>query len=84
MCFLDLFALADAVLPQVLGLSASLGADTKTLNLVDATVKATDRLNKMCQNLDAPTVVFPENEDVRNLEEAIPELGEDETLVVNG
>ena len=79
-----LFARADAVLPQVLGLSASLGAETKSTNLVEATGKATDRLNKMCQHLDAPTVIFPENEDVRNLEEAIPELGEDETLVVEG
>ena len=64
-------------MPQILGLSASLGADTKSRNLMEATEKATDRLGKMCQNLDSAAVVFPQNEDVQSLEEAIPDLGED-------
>ena len=71
-------------LPQILGLSASLGAGSKSRDIKEAEQDATDKLHKMCQNLDSPTVVFPEDDDIHNLEEEIPELGEDIVLHVEG
>ena len=47
-----------------------------------ATRKATDRLSKMCQNLDAPVVVSPDKRDLDSLDEINPDQGEDIVLHV--
>jgi len=72
----------DGMLPQTLGLSASLGADSKSLDIKEATGKATTKLHKMCQNLDATVVVFPEPTDRESLDQTNPDHGEDIVLYV--
>ena len=73
---------SDGMLPQTLGLSASLGADSKSLDIKEATEKATTKLHKMCQNLDAAVVVFPEPTDSESLDQTNPDHGEDIVLYV--
>ena len=66
-------------------MSASLGAGEKKKEGVDSTKylqEALKHLKLVCCNLDSPTVLFPQNEDLRNVRATCPDIADEQMIAV--